>query len=130
MIMDEVIKISVIAGAAVLCAAVLKRSVPELALLVGIAGGAVILFELSGVLEPLKQLLGGLSAASGMEEEVLIPVWKAVGTAAVTKVTAELCRDAKENGVAAFVELAGSLLALTLAAPLIWAVFEGIGGLM
>ncbi len=128
--MEEVIKISVTAGAAVLCAAVLKRSVPELALLVGVAAGALILLELSGAVGPLAELLAGLSAASGLEQEVLAPVWKAVGTAAVTRVTAELCRDAKEGGVAAFVELAGSLLALVLAAPLILAVFEGIGGLM
>ena len=40
----------------------------------------------------------------------------------MTRITAELCRSAGEQGTAAFVELAGTVLALLASLPLIRAV--------
>ena len=50
------------------------------------------------------------------------PVVKTVAVSILTRVTAEVCRSAGESGTAAFVETAGTLLALLVALPLIRAV--------
>ena len=52
----------------------------------------------------------------------LRPRKKTVALALITRVTAEVCRSAGEGGVAAFVETAGAVLALTAALPLMGAV--------
>ena len=49
---------------------------------------------------------------------VLEPVLKTAAISILTKVTGEVCRAAGEGGAAAFVEVAGTILALAVALPL------------
>ncbi len=53
-----------------------------------------------------------------------------MGVAIITRVTVEVCKDAGEGGIAAFVEIAGSAVALYLALPLVRAVLSAITGLL
>ena len=53
-----------------------------------------------------------------------------MGIAIITRVTAEVCRDAKESGIAAFVETAGAAAALFVALPLVQAVLNTVTGLL
>ena len=57
------------------------------------------------------------------------PVLKTVGISILARVTAELCRDAGESGIAAFVETAAAGLALCAAVPLLRAVLTSLDGL-
>ena len=67
-------------------------------------------------------LLDELAQLSGLSEELLEPVVKTVALSILTRLTAEICRAAGEGGVAAFVETAGTVLALVAALPLVRAV--------
>ena len=62
----------------------------------------------------LAQLDGGL----------VLPVMKTVAISILTKITAEICKSSGEGGIAAFVETAGTALALAVAAPLAEGVLE------
>lgn len=55
---------------------------------------------------------------------------KVTGIALVSRWAAELCRDAGEGGLAAFVETAASALALLVCVPLLKAVLETITELL
>ena len=55
---------------------------------------------------------------------------KTVGIAILTHISAEVCRDAKESGIAAFVETAGAAVALCVALPLLRAVLDTVTGLL
>ena len=48
----------------------------------------------------------------------------------LTRVTAEVCRCGGESGIAAFVETAGTVLALAVGLPLVQGVLEMIGGML
>ena len=48
----------------------------------------------------------------------------------LTHISAEVCRDAKESGIAAFVETAGAAVALCVALPLLRAVLDTVTGLL
>ena len=63
-----------------------------------------------------------LAQLAQMDAAVAGPVLKTVVVALVTRITAEICRGAGEGGLAAFVETAGTILALTAALPLMAAV--------
>ena len=61
---------------------------------------------------------------------MLEPVVKTVALSILTKLTVEICRSAGEGGVAAFVETAGTALALLAALPLVRAVAQLMGELL
>lgn len=128
--MESIIKIAAIAVAAALCAVVVKKQAPELGLVLGLAAGAVILSCSVTALESAKALMQELADLSGLSPALLTPVIKTVGISIVTKLTAEICRDAKEGGIAAFVETAGAAGALMVCLPLIKTVLNVIAELL
>ena len=81
-------------------------------------------------LQGVKELIETLADTAGLSPAVLKPVVKTVGIAIVTKIAAETCRDAKEGGIAAFVETAGAASALFVCLPLMEAVLAMVKGLL
>ena len=109
---------------AAVCAAVIKKQTPDMALVLAVCAVALVLFAGVGILRPGRTLLDTLAQRAGLSAAVLGPVLKTVGTALLTRVTAELCRDAGERGVASAVEMAGGACALVICLPLFEAVVQ------
>ena len=123
-------EIAALAVAAALCALVVKREAGGVALVLGLAAGAVILGQVLGAAEAVRALMDELGERAGLSPAVLDPVVKTVGIAVLTRISAEVCRDAGESGIAASVETAGAVLALWVALPLLRAVLETVTGLL
>lgn len=117
--MESIVKIAAIAVIAALCAVSVKKHVPELGLVIGIIAGVLILESSVAALKGTKDLMETLADTAGLSPVVLTPVIKTVGIAIITKLAAEICRDAKEGGIAVFLETAGAASALFVALPLI-----------
>ena len=128
--MPDMVKIAAIAVAAALCAVVVKKNVAELGMVLALCAGAIILSCSLGALEGVKELMDTLADTAGLTPAVLAPVVKTVGIAVLTRVSAELCRDAKEGGIAAFVETAGAAAALLVSLPLLKTVLSMVTGLL
>ena len=128
--MPDMGKIAAIAVAAALCAVVVKKNVAELGMVLALCAGAIILSCSLGALEGVKELMDTLADTAGLSPAVLAPVVKTVGIAVLTRVSAELCRDAKEGGIAAFVETAGAAAALLVSLPLLKTVLSMVTGLL
>lgn len=117
-------QIAAVAVAGAICAAVVKKQAPDMALVVTLCAVALILTTAAAVLEPVRELMDALGEQAGLSAAVLAPVIKTVGIALLTRVCAELCRDANESGIAAAVEIAGGGCALLVCLPLFHAVLE------
>ena len=128
--MPDMVKIAAVAVAAALCAVVVKKNASELGLVLALAAGTVILGLSLGALEGVRELMDTLGDTAGLSPAILAPVLKTVGIAILTRIAAELCRDAKENGIAAFVETAGAASALFVALPLLRTVLSMVTGLL
>lgn len=122
--MDVIGQVVAAAVAGAICAAVIKKQVPDLALVVTLCAVALIMGTAMVVLEPVRTLLDTLGEQSGLSAAVLAPVIKTAGIALLTRVCAELCRDANESGIAAAVEIAGGGCALLVCLPLFQAVLD------
>lgn len=119
-------QVAAVAVAGALCATVIKRQTPDMALVVTLCAVTVILGKAMVLLEPVRMLMDALGESAGLSAAVLAPVVKTVGIALLTRVCAELCRDANESGIAAAVEIAGSACAMVVCLPLFRAVLEMI----
>ena len=115
-------KIAAAAVTAALFGTVVRRGSPELALLLTVTTGVWILTAVLDGLGAAAAMAERLAQLAQMDAAAAGPVLKTVVVALVTRITAEICRGAGEGGLAAFVETAGTILALTAALPLMAAV--------
>lgn len=120
--METMVCIAAVGLTAAVLGTVLKKSAPELALLLVVAAGVWILTLTLDGLRAVAALMEELAGVSGLSEELLEPVAKTVALSILTKLTVEICRSAGESGLASFVELGGTVAALVVALPLMRAV--------
>lgn len=126
----DIFKLSALGVTAALCALVLRKRVPELALALTLAAGTLLLGQALPALASVRGLTDRLAHAAGLSPQVWAPVWKTVGIGVVTRLASAVCKDAGEGGVAAFLETAGAALALVAALPLVEAVFDTLSSLL
>ena len=123
-------KVAAAAILAAVCAMVVRRQVPEVAILLAICAGALILAYCSGALEAVVEFLDRLAQLGGLSPQVLSPMLKAVGIGIVTRLASNFCRDAQEGALAGVVELAGTALGLVAVLPLMSAVLDLLSQLL
>ena len=123
-------KLTAVGVTAAVLSAVLKRNTPELAMLLALCAGLWMLALAAEGLGAAMALMRELAGQAGLSEALLEPVVKTVALSILTKLTVEICRSAGEGGVAAFVETAGAVLALTVSLPLVRAVAQMMGELL
>lgn len=128
--MSGALRLAAAAVAAAICAVVLKKQTPELGIALVLAAGAAILGFALSAMEQVSDFLDELARTAGLAPAVLTPVIKVTGITIISHTAAELCRDAKEGGLASFVETAATALALTVAIPLLRTVLNTITELM
>lgn len=116
--MESVIKITAIAVIAALCVVAVKKNTPELGLILGLFAGVIILFFSVDAIKEIVALMNKFSDTAKLSPAILTPVIKTVGIAMITRIAAEICKDAKEGGLASFVEISGAAGALIVCAPL------------
>lgn len=128
--MESVVRLAAAAVAAALCAVVVKQHAREVGAVLALAAGALLLGAALGAIEEVRALADELGELIGLSPAVLAPVLKTVGIAILTRIAAELCRDAGEGGIAAAAETAGAAAAVLTALPLLRAVLSAITGLL
>ena len=128
--MEIMARVAAVAVTAAVLGAVLRKNAPEFSLLLALAAGLWMLSMTANALGTALELLRELAALTGIEEDLLLPVVKTVAISLITRLTAEVCRGAGENGLVAFVETAGTVLALGVSLPMIRAVTILMGELL
>ncbi|MGN1369177.1 MAG: SpoIIIAC/SpoIIIAD family protein [Aristaeellaceae bacterium] len=109
-----------IAGFAVCAAAmalVMRKLRPESATVMVIAAGALTAMM---VLPQLGEIVSGvtaLAAAGGVQDGYMSQLLKVGGISLLMDFAAQTCRDANEDGLAMKVELAGRVMLIALALP-------------
>lgn len=104
---------------------ILRQYKPEwasfLRLAVTVVAVGLIVTVAGGILSYLRELTAGTGVELGETWEILI---KALGVAFLTEISASVCRDSGEGGLAGWVEMAGKLELLLLSFPLIRTVLD------
>ena len=127
---ELMLKGAAVAVTAALCAGVVRRGAPEIALVLSLAAGVWVLLSAADSLAAVAALMEELSQLAGLDRSVVEPVFKTVVLSILTKLAAEVCRSAGEGGIAAAVETAGTARALAAALPLVRGVLELMRGVL
>jgi len=128
--MELLLKVAAVAVTAAVCAGILRRNSPEFAIPVLLAAGVLIFWMTAQAVVEVVASISRLAQVAQLDAALVEPVIKVIGLSIIARITGEVCRAAGEGGVAAFVDVAGTFLALAAALPLVNAVAEMIGGML
>ena len=121
------LRVSAAAICALFSCLLLRRTNPELAAALSIAAVVTILLASLSMSETLKEMKDMLRERFRLSDTMMQPVLKCVAAGIVTRLTADLCRDASQTAAASAVELAGSLCALGVVMPLLLTMLKMVG---
>ncbi|NLH95741.1 MAG: stage III sporulation protein AD [Clostridiaceae bacterium] len=103
---------------------ILRRQKPEIAVLAGTAAGAVIFMIIAAKLSAVADLLEEYAARADISPMYFTAVLKITGIAYIAEFGAEICRDAGEGAIAAKIEMAGKVIIIALAVPIITSLLD------
>ena len=123
-------KAAALALTAALIGIVLRRTNPELSLLLSICTVVLIMGAALGFAKSFTELAQTVQRIFGVSETLIKPVIKCVAVAIITKMTSDLCKDSSQAAAASAVELAGTVCALCIIMPLLMSMLTAIGGMI
>lgn len=126
----EIIRTAFAAVLTALLYTLLRQIKPEIASLILIGGVSVIIVMLTETLLGFSGDATEMLGLAGVEKENVSALIKALGICAVSQFAADICYDNSCSSLAAAVELAGKVGALSLAMPMLKAVANIAIGLL
>lgn len=130
MIFVDILQIIGLALVATVLIAVLKANRPEIAIQISIATGIIVFAMILGKISAVVELLNSYAQKINIDTIYLSTLLKIVGIAYIAEFGAEVCKDAGENAIASKVELAGKVMIIVLAVPIITSLMELIINIM
>lgn len=118
----NIIAIAGIAVIAAILAVMMKQYHHEYSVVISIAAGVIILFEIFANISPAVKQINTLLSSAGLSAQYASILFKALGICFLTQFAADSCRDAGESALASKTELAGKIAIVILSLPL----FESI----
>lgn len=120
----QIIQIVGIGLVATVLIIILRRQKPEIAVQVSIVTGIVIFMLLASKLSAVIDLLEDYADKAQLRPIYFTTVLKITGIAYIAEFGAEICKDAGEGSIASKIELAGKVIIVVLAAPIITSLLD------
>lgn len=105
---------------------VLKEQKPLFAFLLATVTGIFIFLFLLGKISAVIRVLEELAAQSNINLVFLKTILKIIGIAYIAEFGAQIVRDAGQESIAAKIELAGKVLIMVMAIPIITVIIETV----
>lgn len=126
----DIIKVIGVALITTFAVMVLKPTKPEIAAVVSIAGGLVVLLMLTNALGTVFTSFTAIVDRSGIKSEVFSALLKILGIGYLTEFASGICSDAGNSSMAQKVTLAGKVIILVLALPIVKNLLDIIVGIL
>ena len=126
----EVVKIVGISIFSVSMIIVLKNQRPEMALMLSIATGIMIMIFSIYKMSSVVNVLNDLVQKSGINKEFLTIIIKVIGIAYIVEFGKNICIDAGQSSIATKLEMAGKVIIVVLTIPLVSALVNLLTGLV
>lgn len=104
----------------------LREERPELASLLSLAAGVLILLLLMDRIATVFNLLQQLAFRAQLDLLYLNTVLRIVAIAYIAQFGSQICRDAGESAIGGKIELAGKILIMFLAVPLMLVILDSV----
>lgn len=126
----DIIKILIIGVVTSIATIVLKQFKPELSILVSLAGGIIILIGIINYLGNIVNSFMQIVNKTNVNFALFSSVLKIVGVGYITEFGANVCNDTGNSSIADKVLLAGKIIILCLALPIVSSMISTIVGII
>lgn len=126
----EILKVIIIGIITSITVVVLKNVKPELSVLASIAGGMIILILIVNNLSSIISNFVGIVIKTNVNMNLFTNVLKIVGIGYITEFGANVCNDTGNSAIAEKVLLAGKVIILCFALPIVNSMLNVIMGLI
>ena len=128
--MEVLFKSAAILLLASLLALLLRKTSPEIALLLSLSAVVTTLIAACSMMKSFRDFLETVRMTFDGLELILNPVLKCLAVSLVTRMASDLCKDASQSAASSALEFVGKLCALGLSLPLLTSIIKTIGGLL
>jgi stage III sporulation protein AD len=122
----EIIKVVAFAFIALFLVLFFKGNRDDIAVYISIAAGIIIFLFMIAKITAVLQFIQQLAAKANIDFIYLTTVFKIIAIAYLASFCSEICKDAGQGNLGAKVEIAGKILILVLAIPILMAVLQSI----
>lgn len=121
-----IFKIITIAIIVTISSLVLKQSRPDIAMLISVAGGILILLMLFNQFSSIFKWINNLATKTGIDNSVFSPIFKIIGIGYLAEFSASVCEDAGNKSMANKVILSAKIIILVLSLPILNSLIDTI----
>lgn len=111
-------------------ALIVRQVKPEIAVVITISGGVIMLFMLVDSLSSIFSAFNSITEKSGLTAGLFSVILKIIGVGYITEFSANLCNDAGVSSIADKILLGGKILILVLALPIVQNIIDIIAGIL
>jgi len=122
----EIIQVVGLGLIATILILIVKEQKPMFAFLLAAATGVLIFMFLMGKIGTVVTELERMAKSAGVELIYLKTILKIIGIAYIAEFGAQVVRDAGQENIASKIELAGKMLIMVLAVPIIGIIIETV----
>ncbi|WP_334071688.1 MULTISPECIES: stage III sporulation protein AD [Paenibacillus] len=122
----EIIQVVGLGLVATVLILVIKEQKPLFAFLIAASTGIYIFLFLIGKIGGIIEVLEDLAESSGVQMIYLKTILKIIGIAYIAEFGAQIVRDAGQDSIATKIELAGKVMIMVLAIPIITIIIETV----
>ncbi len=126
----EIVQIVGLGLVATILSLVIKEQKPMFAFLLAVASGVLIFAFLIHKISDVIRVLEHLAVQADLNMVFLETILKIIGIAYIAEFGAQMTRDAGQGAIASKIELAGKVLILVMAVPIIQIIIETVIGLL
>ena len=112
------------------CSLILKERNRSFAVLLSVAGAALLLSSVISQVFQLTDKLKDITSFSPSSEAYIRIMLKALGVTLITQFVSDICRDNGENALASMTETASKVVVITMLFPLFDTIIGIVGGLV
>ncbi len=122
----EIVQVVGIGLIATVLSLIIKEQKPLFAFLLAAVTGVLIFLFLIGKIAEIIDVLKSLAEKSHVNMIFLKTILKVIGIAYITEFGAQIVRDAGQDSIASKIELAGKVLIMVMAVPIITVIIETV----
>ena len=115
----DIFRIIGVGLATAITALIVKQVKPEIAIIIGLCGGVIMILMLVESTTNIISLFNSLVSKSGVSAGIFSTVLKIIGIGYLTEFSASLCNDAGATSIGNKILLSGKILILISALPIV-----------
>lgn len=120
----NIVKILAVGVVTVFASMIVKQTKPEIAVLINIAGGILLVILVVDLLGQVFNNFYGIFQTTGIDNDLLLPILKIIGVGYLCEFGANICQDAGSSSIADKVLFCGKIVILLISMPIIQSVVD------